>query len=173
MSPQANNMEAIINMTEERRKTLRRESDQRLWAEVQHLRESAKDSRADKETRSKRRRAIRRNCTVGIALILEHQYGNNDTWNVEEHPIKGKLLDLSHDGASLFTGQQLDIGQPLSLRIAIDRKSPIAAQAIVRWSKSIPEKHGYASGVQFSTMEEKDRKRLIKFLQAMDATVGL
>ena len=158
---------------QEKRITLRRESDRRLWAEVQERRNAQSGNSADKETRSQRRRAIRRNCSVRIAICFEQQSGNSDTWHAHEYNIKGKLLDLSEEGTSLFTAQQLDIAQKLSIQIVIDKKIPIAALAQVRWSKSIPEKGGFASGVKFHDVKSNDKKQLNKFLKQMDATVGL
>lgn len=156
----------------EKRKQLRRESDRQLWSELQQFRK-ANAQVESKEIRSQRRRAIRRNCTVGIALCFQQQFGDTDTWNPQEHPIKRKLLDLSDNGASLFTGQQMEIGQHVSLRISIDRKAPIATQGQVLWSKAIPDKNAYASGVQFEGLGASDQKRLLKFLSKMEKSLGL
>jgi hypothetical protein len=49
----------------------------------------------------------------------------------------------------------------------------IGTNGMVRWTKGVPQKGGYASGVQFAQLSEKDLKVVRAFLQEMDDTVGL
>ncbi len=94
-------------------------------------------------------------------------------WTVGEHKIKGRVLDLSEQGAKLFTRHALEVGQDFKLCIAIDGIGEIAAPAFVRWLKKVPEKDGYATGVSFSNLEVPDFLRIKKFLERLDGTLGM
>ena len=99
--------------------------------------------------------------------------GASDMWSVHSIPIKGRILDLSTGGASLFTKDSFQTGQELALAIKLHDASEIHAKASVRWIKSVPEKGGYASGVQFVHVADKDASKIQRFLKDLDATVGL
>lgn len=149
---------------------VRRQADRDLLNKLQ-LAQGVKDQ--DKESRRKHRRAIRHNCEVRIALQLTHAAGNADVWEATEHPVKGRILDLSAEGCQLFVGQALEIGQKLSLVIALRTGHKIQTRGTIRWTKAVPQKNGFASGVQFSGLSAKDEKHIVAFLNELDATIGL
>ena len=99
--------------------------------------------------------------------------GGSDTWSVDAFKIKGRILDLSKGGASIFTSDSLQTGQELLLTIILKDSTEIDVKAVVRWVKSVPEHHGYASGIQFAHVANKDATRIERFLEQLDATVGL
>lgn len=153
----------------ERRNLARRKSDRDLIDKVQ----GSANAQADSELRRVRRRAIRHNCKVHVALLLKYQAHGRETWSPEEHPIKGRILDLSGTGCSLFTSQCLEIGQKLSLVIVMKKGAEISTKGAVRWSKRIVEKRGYVSGVEFEGLGKRDMNAIATFLQRLDDTVGL
>ena len=156
----------------ERRKVVRRQADQDLREKA----EGPRDRRHDPETkeyRHKRRRAVRHNCQARIALLIGESPGWSDTWQVAEHPIKGRILDLSAEGASVFSPQQIDIGQELSLVIQLRRGGEIRTRGVVRWTRAVPQHRGFASGLEFTEIAAKDRERVAAFLQELDATIGM
>ena len=153
----------------ERRNQARRKSDRDLLDKVG----GGNDAQADSELRRVRRRAIRHNCTVHVALLLEYQVKGQETWSPEEHPVKGRILDLSGTGCSLFTSQCLEIGQKLSLGIVMKKGAEISTKGTVRWSKRIVEKRGYVSGVEFEGLGKRDANAIATFLQRLDDTTGL
>lgn len=160
---------------QERRKHIRREADRKLLQRM-HDNEAAWGRRAGDsghEARRQRRRVIRHNCSVEIQMEIGLATGNSDEWSVDAVAIKGRLLDLSHDGASLFTKQPLDMGQRLRLAIHTPNSKPLYTSGTIRWTKSVPDKGGYAAGVQFVQLEAKDRRRLDKYLTGLDRTIGL
>lgn len=126
-----------------------------------------------REMRHRRRHAIRHNCQVRIALKISQSSGGMDTWTVSEHPVKGRILDLSFDGCSLFTEYQPEMGQRLSLIIELRNNGQIRTPGVVRWTKSVPQHHGFASGVQFESIDGKQQRQLQAFLKEMDETAGL
>ncbi len=156
----------------ERRKLVRRQADREMLEKSGGPRDRRQDPET-KEYRHKRRRAVRHNCQVRIALKLGQSSGWGDTWQVTEHPIKGRILDLSAEGCSVFSPQQLDIGQQLSLVIQLRRGGEIRAGGVVRWTKAVQEHRGFASGVEFVHLMQNDRQRIAAFLQELDATIGL
>lgn len=165
-------MGAFVN---ERRKIIRRQADRELLERVAHL-QAAVDRRGAAEPddlEHKRRHIIRHNCKVRIDMVIRHSSGFLDTWSADVMSVKGRLLDLSAGGASLFTRQGFEIGQELRLAVLLPDESPIAAKSEVRWVRSLPEKHGHASGVQFVEISCTEQKRIERFLAKLDATAGL
>ena len=160
---------------EERRGVIRRQYDRELLQRVGQLVQPS-DRRTKTEgddAKRKRRRAVRHNCKVGIKMPIKHSAGTSDTWSHDSIKVDGRLLDLSPEGASLFTKQPFETAQELQLAIMLQDKTKISTMAVVRWVKSIPEKKGFASGVRLMDVAEKDQKRIIKFLDRLDATAGL
>jgi c-di-GMP-binding flagellar brake protein YcgR len=164
-------------VNEERRKFVRRQSDRELLTRLNGMRGDEADwlnaDRAAKDLRHKRRRAIRHNCQVHVALRVAHVSGAQGEWNVDMFPVKGRILDLSSSGASLFTDRPLEIGQEVSMVVALQGAEPIRATGQVRWTKAVPEKRGYASGVHFRSVSEKGKDLIDSFLKKLDATIGL
>lgn len=164
---------------QERRKFIRRQADrdllqryQALLMRVEQL-ETMASVEESRELRHKRRRTIRHLCHVRIGLLIGFHSGRDDVWTVEQLPIKGRLLDLSAEGCALFTHQSFDIGQNISLNIEVTGGRHIKATGLVRWTKQLREKGGFASGVQFQKIGEDDLKILHNFLDELDRTIGL
>lgn len=155
---------------EERRKTIRRVSDRQLMEKIERLQKAGDGGKAE---RRKRRHTIRHTCNVTIEVLIGRAAGGSDEWTVDGVTIQGRLLDLSADGASLFTKHNLETGQELRLAIDLHGKSTITTKATVRWVKAIPEKNGYASGTQFGHVADKDREALATYLEELDRTAGL
>lgn len=155
---------------QERRRAFRRQADREMY---DRARAAAQAGDAGKEARRKQRRAIRHNCEVRMAVRLSHSAGYGDTWEATDHPVKGRIMDLSREGCQVFVGQPLEISQELSLAIGLRSGHTIKCLGVVRWTKGVPQKNGYACGVQFSTIEPKDEKRILAFLKEMDATIGM
>jgi len=162
-------------MQEERRNTVRREADRELLKKA-HLAAAGTDHRgpdAQKAAERMRRRAIRHNCKVGIQMVIGHAAGYSDDWSVDSVKIGGRVLDLSDGGASLFTKQSFETGQRLRLTVQLRDGSKIDTNGTVRWVKEVPQRHGYASGVEFGEVPAKNRKKIAKFLTELDHTSGL
>ncbi len=157
----------------EKRKYVRRQADR----EVQERAAWPQDRRVDeasKAYRHKRRRAIRHNCQVQMALKMSQTGGGAlDTWNVSEHPIKGRILDLSVEGCSVFSAFQLDIGQELSLVLDFGRLGIVNTLGAIRWCKDVKRKDGHAAGVLFARLEAKDTRLIDRFLNELDENIGL
>lgn len=152
---------------------MRRHADRELLAKLKELQEQIdRRSEGGREANRKRRRAIRHNCKVVIELPIGHSAGGGD-WSVDSVKIDGRVLDLSAGGASLFTKQNFEPGQKLRLRIKLQQGADIMAHATVRWVKAVPEKHAYASGVQFEKVADDDERRIEAFLAELDRTAGL
>jgi len=159
-------------LTQERRKLVRRASDRELINQLQHLRElSAGD--ANRDNRHKRRRAIRHTCTVKISVQVGVQHGRVGDWAMTDHPVAGRLLDLSADGCQLFTRDLLDMGTQMNLLITLQTGEDIRAVGMVRWTKAVPEKKGYALGVEFTRADHDAQARIGAFLELLDRTGGL
>ncbi|MBL7647002.1 MAG: PilZ domain-containing protein [Candidatus Hydrogenedentes bacterium] len=159
-------------MLEDRRKFVRRASDRQLLSQVQNF-QGQVDGEVNRELRQKRRRAIRHTCTVKISVQVGHRSGASDTWNMTDHPVAGRLLDLSTDGCQLYTRDLLDIGAQLNLLITLQSGEEIRAVGVVRWNKAVPEKNGYGLGVQFTRADHDAQTRIQNFIHFLDQTGGL
>ena len=159
-------------LKQERRKTTRRQADRELLAKRQQS-EGRDSEERDRELRHRRRRAIRHHCKVSIGVKIGHSPGHLDTWTVDEHKLKGRILDLSGDGCQTFCAQLLEIGQELSIVITLESGAKIQATGVVRWTKAVSQREGFASGVQFSSIEAKAKKQIRGFLKELDETIGL
>ena len=154
---------------------MRRKADRDLMLRLQELSAGREHhgGGASEEIHRLRRHAIRHNCQAVIRLQMGFSSGGSDTWSVEAFKVKGRILDLSKGGASLFTQDSFQTGQELLITIILKDSTEIDVKALVRWIKSVPEHHGYASGIQFAHVANKDATRIERFLEQLDATVGL
>jgi len=143
-----------------------------LLSQVQNF-QGQVDGEVNRELRQKRRRAIRHTCTVKISVQVGHRSGASDTWNMTDHPVAGRLLDLSTDGCQLYTRDLLDIGAQLNLLITLQSGEEIRAVGVVRWNKAVPEKNGYGLGVQFTRADHDAQTRIQNFIHFLDQTGGL
>jgi len=157
---------------EERRHTVRREADRELLEMYRRLKSEVEAGGAS-GARKLRRRAIRHHCKVQVTLASGYQNERADVWRPSGTPVKGRILDLSNEGCSVFTRDPIDIGTRVGLKIELEGEGGINVQAVVRWSKSIPEKGGVASGTQFAKLSPEESRRIEAFLKRMDETAGL
>lgn len=165
---------------QERRKVVRRQADRQLLQRLTDL-EGMMERRGigggeqpkDDSAGHARRHVIRHNCKVAIGVRVGVSSGYGDTWDMASVRVKGRILDLSTGGASLFTEQRFETGQELDLVIRLRDGEDIRAQSTVRWVKMVPQKGGYASGVQFTHMNDKDRRLVGKFLSELEQSAGL
>lgn len=157
---------------EERRKSVRRQHDRALL-ESARATMASRDEDAGKEARKRRRWAIRHNCAVQVALEHGERRGMSDTWSTVAHAVKGRILDLSPEGCSLFTRDSLEMGQRARLELALGKHGKVNVRGVARWSKAIPDRGGYATGIQFESLLAKEQGCMQRFLKEMDDTVGL
>ena len=160
---------------QERRKTIRREADERLLERAKRLQKMV-DRRSHfegEDAARKLRHAIRHNCKASLRMVIGHVSGGSDTWKQDAVTLEGRVLDLSEEGASLFAKQAFEAGQEFRLAIEMKNGSKVETNAVVRWVKAIPEKKAYAAGVQFVRLAAKDQEKIHEFLQFLDANVGL
>lgn len=159
-------------MQTERRKFVRRVSDRELANQIERLREQALGEE-NRELRHKRRRAIRHACEVKISIPMGHKDAHSNDWHMSNQAIPGRLLDLSADGCQVFTRNHFEIGSVMNLLITLEKGGDIKAVGMVRWTKAVPEKGGFALGIQFTRAEPKAQDQIRSFLAQLDKTVGL
>ncbi len=159
-------------MQEERRKFVRRASDRNLMSQLSHAREQAAGE-INRELRHKRRRAIRHTCQVQLSIPMGHKDAHSNDWKMTGQNIAGRLLDLSIDGCQVFTRNPFDIGAVMNLLVTLETSGEIKAVGVVRWTKVVPEKNGFALGIQFTRAEHQAQEQIDAFLKRLDETVGL
>jgi len=158
---------------EERRRTVRRQADRDLQQQVERLLSLIERRGGDEAKGRQRRRIIRHNCKVGIEMLIGRAVGFSNDWSVDAVKVRGRVLDLSPGGASLYTKQPFETGQQLRLAVTLPEGGALNTHATVRWVKAMPERKAYASGVQFTHVSDADRKLVEEFLAELDATAGL
>lgn len=120
-----------------------------------------------RDMKRERRRAVRQKCKVRIEMIVRYKYGASGEWTENAVEIKGKLLDLSADGAMLYTKDSFVIDQELRLTIFIPKQPPVTTPVTVRSSKLIPEKECYASGTKFRGIPAEGLAGIVRFLNGV------
>lgn len=159
-------------MSEERRKYYRRESDRVLRSQLHHAREQAAGE-ISRELRHKRRRAIRHTCEVKLSIPMGHKDAHSNDWTMSNQALAGRLLDLSVEGCQVFTRNHLEIGAVMNLQIILESREDIKAVGMVRWTKAVPEKGGFALGVQFTRAESHAQELIRAYLARLDENLGL
>lgn len=154
----------------ERRQQLRRREDRRLYREALERRKAESSSGGHDR---KLRRAIRHNCVADLDYEIVEQRGDSEEWTATRYKINGRVLDLSAEGAAIFTKQPLSMGQVSNLHINTYDGQKIAAKAEVRWTKHKDRKGGYATGLKFVEITDSNRTLIKAFLQELDDTLGL
>ena len=124
-------------------------------------REVAPDPR---DAKRERRRTIRHKCRVNVAMLMKVRYGGTDEWSVHVVALKGRLLDLSAEGALLCTKENLEFGQELRLVISMPGEPIVKAHALVGACKPIPNKGAFASGVNFTSLSAQGSRSVERFL---------
>ena len=110
---------------------------------------------------------IRREVKVVIEMIVRCYVAATDDSSTEYVEVKGRLLDLTTDGAMLMTKQGFDVGQELRLAIVIPDQPRVSLRAVVRWVKPIPDKNLFAPGVQFIDPPAKGVDIIKRFLRQL------
>jgi hypothetical protein len=158
---------------EERRKGLRRSQDIALLEAYNRLKQRLGNSTENEVHRKLTRRAIRHHCTAKIARTGPTFSQSEDVWSPVTLAVKGRVLDLSLNGCSIFTKDSFDIGQSVDITITLEKIGDVRARAAARWGKALPEKGGYATGFQFQNLSGDDSRRVAAFLERMEQTAGL
>ncbi len=157
-------------VTQERRSVVRRKADRELFDLV----EKKTGVKPDQLVRERKlRRAIRHTCKATIDIDVKHSVGQTGHWETDKHQLKARVLDLSEGGASLFSKHDLRQGTRCRVGIKLYDGKSVEADAEIRWNSPKPQKEGFALGVQFTEIDDKNRKRLSKFLTDLDNTLGM
>lgn len=155
---------------QERRNTVRRLADRELFELIEH-KTGIKPAQMVRER--KLRRAIRHTCRAVLDIEVKHSPGQTQAWESERHQIKARVLDLSDGGASLFCKHDLRQGTRVRVGVKLYDGSTIEADSEVRWTSFKEQKEGYAIGVQFVSIDDRNQRRLQRFLADLDSTLGM
>lgn len=127
------------------------------------------DGNVKQNGKRERRRIIRQQCRVHIEMIVRCSAGATNDWSVNTIDVKGKLLDLSDEGAMLFTKQAFMEEQALRLTIYLPDEAPVATIVNVRWCKALEDKGGNASGVRFRKVSPEALAAIKHFLTRLQS----
>jgi hypothetical protein len=140
---------------------------------MQHEMHTAQTEQGDKEAKRERRRAIRHQCRVHIEMLIRCASGLSGDQTTNTLDVKGRLLDLSTEGAMLHTKQDFAIGQELRLTIFLPGHPAVVATASVRWCKPLPEKEKeFASGALFLALSKDGLNVIQGFLEELAQQAG-
>ena len=158
-------------MFEDRRRSVRRQSDRELLQQLQILRD--RRSGHDDEDRQRRRRAIRHHCAVSLALRIGFAAGAGEAMSYTNQSVKGRILDLSPTGCAVFTRDALTNGTEIGLVIHLDTGGDVPARGVVRWTKGVNAREGFACGVEFIKLDPRSQEQIARFLRHLDENIGL
>lgn len=156
--------------SEERRETVRRLADRELHELIQ---DKLGVTPGVLVHQRKKRRAIRHTCKATLKVDVMHSSDPNYKPELDQVELRGRILDLSEGGTSVFTKYDIPTGYKLTINLTIYDGSIIEAIGMVRWSKPKEAKKGYALGIEFVDLNSKTEKRLNAFLTELDATLGM
>lgn len=156
---------------EERRVLIRRESDRKLFQQSDQANATlTKDQ--NKQHKRALRRAIRHTCKAMLNIEFSYKSDDSDDWVTNRQKIKGRVLDLSNEGAAFFIRHSATTNQQFNFRIDLFDGANIEGQAEVRWVKKQDSAKGYSIGAKFITIDDMNLSRIDNFLQELDATLG-
>lgn len=88
----------------------------------------------------------------------------------------GTTRDVSAQGMQLLTGDKLEVGDKVDLKIFVpEALNPAHMKGIVVWSRESDnaKSHSYGSGIDFEKIEEDNKNTFLKFLcDLMYAKIG-
>lgn len=107
-----------------------------------------------------KRRFIRFNIALKVNYILQKDPKTEKT---------GTTKDVSAGGIQLLTGEQLEAGNKVDLKIFLpEALNPVHLRGVVMWSKELGQgkgsTHSHSAGVEFSRIEEDNKNTFLKFL---------
>lgn len=149
---------------------VRRQADREMIQQLNLLRERRSANHDDER---QRRRAIRHHCAVSLALRVGFAAGSGEAMSYNTHQVKGRVLDLSPTGCAVFTREPIPIGTEIGLIIHLEHAGDVPARGVIRWSKGVSAREGYACGIQFTGIQAKERDHIAKFLKHLDENIGL
>lgn len=155
---------------QERRTAVRRQADREVFDLIEQ-KTGIKPAQLVRER--KLRRAIRHTCRAVLDVEVKHSAGQTQVWETDRHQLKARVLDLSDGGASLFCKHELRQGTRVRVGVKLYDGSTIEADSEVRWASFKEQKEGYAIGVQFVSIDDRNQRRLHRFLTEIDATLGM
>lgn len=156
---------------EERRVTIRREADRQIAQQTSEVSKLvAKDQ--NKQQQRALHRAIRHTCKAVLDIEFSYQTPGEDEWVKSKQEVKGRVLDLSNEGAAFFIRHSATAEQTFNFRIDLFDGSNIQGAAQVRWVKQQASAKGFSVGVQFVQIDEVNATRIKNFLFELDATLG-
>lgn len=158
-------------MFQDRRKGLRRQADREMAQQLEILRDRRNGQ--SEEERHRRRRAIRHHCAVSLAVRVGMATGGSEAFTYTEHRVKGRILDLSPTGCAVFTREALSNGTEVGLVVHLDQGGDIPARGVVRWTKGVSAREGFACGIEFVNLKPPARDLITRFLQHLDDSIGM
>jgi c-di-GMP-binding flagellar brake protein YcgR len=125
-----------------------------------------------KEKRKSSRQKVPFKLTVLVRSLFSHGATDDPEKPRKSRTLKARVIDLSRDGAGLFTRvfsfQPYKPGQHVKLDVELSDRSTIPAEGEVRWINAHPSKRGHLYGVYFTHIDPKDHTKMRQFLLELD-----
>ena len=105
-----------------------------------------------------KRRFIRFDIALKVAYIVQRDPKTEKL---------GTTKDVSAAGMQLLTGDKLELGDKVDLKIFVpDALNPAHLKGIVVWVKDLEpaRTHSYSTGIDFGKIEEDNKNTFLKFL---------
>ena len=101
---------------------------------------------------------------IRFEIVLKVDYLVKEEKKIER---TGTTKDVSAGGMQLLTSERLETGKKLGLKIFVPKAlNPAHLDGVVSWSKEISPDKGlsYASGIEFTSIEEDNKNTFLEFL---------
>ena len=121
-----------------------------------------------------RRKSVRRTLHGTSEATIRPLLNREDP---DEHGLlKGRVLDISREGAGLVTEvtaeHPIEVNREIDLGMVLSDGSIIDTRAEVRWVRRDPGRMGYSTGVRFTHVDPANRTKLEQFIAELDETLG-
>lgn len=120
-------------------------------------------SHSDNLVRSQKRRSIRCECNIGVNIYnLSTIEGSNEIQ--ERTPgLKGRLVDISEDGAAILVGGRAKVGLPIKIQFTLS-DFPLIMCGIVKGITFDPKKNRSVLHIQAATPSARIRNSILSYV---------
>lgn len=118
---------------------------------------------SDNLVRSQKRRSIRCECNVGVNIYNLATIESSNEMQEMAPGLKGRLVDISEDGAAILVGGRAKVGLPVKLQFTLS-DHPLVMCGIVKGITFDPKKNRSVLHIQAATPSARVRNSILSYV---------
>ena len=127
-----------------------------------------KQPNENSQYRRLRRRTVRRRSKVTVDLRSGGRRKHDASPILDEHLMRGRLIDLSAQAAAVFMKTRLHIGEALALTLTLGNGSPLRMVGEVIALKKVAKQGGYLATISLLCPNHEHRTAINRFLAEIE-----